>query len=466
MSYKFPKNFLWGASISAHQTEGAYKSDGKGLTVQDTRPRDNHEIADFTIASDHYHHYKKDIKLLAELGVEIFRFSISWARIFPLGSGAVNQSGIDHYQKVIDECLRYNIQPMITLNHFDLPQALEDIGGWSNRETITAFKNYAKTVFKAYGNQVKYWLTINEPNVMLLVDQKILGKQIPLQEKYQQFHHLMIAEKYAFKLCHELVENGQIGPVPNISLVYPATSKPLDNQAALYFNSVRNWAYLDFSCFGRYNTVFKDYLKQKDISITFAAEDEALMKENFPDFVAMNFYTTMTVEKPTDKNKMSEGINDQQSEDIMDWGFYKGVTNPHLKKNQFNWTIDPEGLKTTLQTLYDRYHLPIIITENGLGAKDQLTENGKIHDDYRIDYLSQHLEQCLNAIQSGVDLFGYSPWSAIDLISVHEGISKRYGFIYVDRTEKELKQLKRYKKDSFFWYQKLIQTNKIPLERR
>ncbi|KFN92793.1 beta-glucosidase/6-phospho-beta-glucosidase [Tetragenococcus muriaticus PMC-11-5] len=367
---------------------------------------------------------------------------------------------------MIDECLRYNIQPMITLNHFDLPQALEDIGGWSNRETITAFKNYAKTVFKAYGNQVKYWLTINEPNVMLLVDQKILGKQIPLQEKYQQFHHLMIAEKYAFKLCHELVENGQIGPVPNISLVYPATSKPLDNQAALYFNSVRNWAYLDFSCFGRYNTVFKDYLKQKDISITFAAEDEALMKENFPDFVAMNFYTTMTVEKPTDKNKMSEGINDQQSEDIMDWGFYKGVTNPHLKKNQFNWTIDPEGLKTTLQTLYDRYHLPIIITENGLGAKDQLTENGKIHDDYRIDYLSQHLEQCLNAIQSGVDLFGYSPWSAIDLISVHEGISKRYGFIYVDRTEKELKQLKRYKKDSFFWYQKLIQTNKIPLERR
>ncbi|MEI4281631.1 glycoside hydrolase family 1 protein [Tetragenococcus halophilus] len=466
MSYKFPNNFLWGASISAHQTEGAYKNDGKGLTVQDTRIRDNHEIANFTVASDHYHHYKEDIQLLAELGVKVFRFSISWARIFPQGRKEINQAGIDHYQSVIDECLAHNIQPMVTLNHFDLPQALEDMGGWSNRKTVDAFKEYAQTVFKAYGNKVKYWLTINEPNIMLLVDQKILGKQIPIKEKYQQFHHLMMAEKYAFKFCHELVDNGQIGPVPNISLVYPATSKPLDNQAALYFNSVRNWAYLDFSCFGRYNTVFKDYLKQKNISITFSPEDETVMKENFPDFIAMNFYTTMTVEKPMDKNNMSEGISDQQSEDIMDWGFYKGVTNPYLKKNQFNWTIDPDGFKTTLQTLYDRYHLPIIITENGLGAKDDLTEDKKIHDPYHIDYLKQHLEQALEAIEAGVDLFGYSPWSAIDLISVHEGISKRYGFIYVDRTEKELKQLARYKKDSFYWYQKLIQTNKIPAESR
>lgn len=172
MSYKFPNNFLWGASISAHQTEGAYKNDGKGLTVQDTRIRDNHEIANFTVASDHYHHYKEDIQLLAELGVKVFRFSISWARIFPQGRKEINQAGIDHYQSVIDECLAHNIQPMVTLNHFDLPQALEDMGGWSNRKTVDAFKEYAQTVFKAYGNKVKYWLTINEPNIMLLVDQK------------------------------------------------------------------------------------------------------------------------------------------------------------------------------------------------------------------------------------------------------------------------------------------------------
>lgn len=462
MTNTFPENFLWGASISAHQTEGAYQSDGKGLSVQDTRQRDNHEIADFTVAVDHYHHYKEDIRLLAEMGIKIFRFSIAWTRIFPKGRGELNQAGLQHYNAVIDELLKYDIQPFITLNHFDLPQALEDEGGWSVRSTVDAFVHYAETLFEAYGDRVKNWLTINEPNIMLLVDKKILGKEIPLQEKYQQFHHLMIAEKYAFKRCHELITEGKIGPVPNISLVYPATSKPQDNQAALYFNSVRNWAYLDFSCLGRYNTVFKDYLDRNNIHITFAPEDKKLMETHFPDYVAMNFYTTVTVEKPTEKAGMKNGISDQQSEDIMEWGFYKGFTNPYLNKNEFNWTIDPDGLKTTLQTLYDRYHLPIIITENGLGAKDELTADGKIHDNYRINYLNLHIDQCLQAIAAGVDLIGYSPWSAIDLVSVHEGISKRYGFIYVDRTEHDEKELSRYKKDSFYWYKALIETNQLP----
>lgn len=463
MTHTFPKDFLWGASISAHQTEGAYLSDGKGLSVQDTRRRDNPNIADFTVAVDHYHRYKEDIRLLAEMGIKTFRFSIAWTRIFPNGRGQVNPLGLAHYNAVIDELLSYGIQPLITLNHFDLPQALEDEGGWGVRSTVDAFITYAETLFCAYGDRVKHWLTINEPNILLLVDKKILGKEIPLSEKYQQFHHLMIAEKYAFKRCHELVEAGKIGPVPNISLVYPATCKPLDNQAALYFNSIRNWAYLDFSCFGRYNTVFKDYLTRNHCQITFAKEDKALMENNFPDFIAMNFYTTVTVEMPMEKENMMNGISDQQSEDIMEWGFYKGFTNPYLAKNEFNWTIDPTGLKTTLQTLYDRYHLPVIITENGLGAKDELTKDGTIHDTYRIDYLQLHLTQCLQAIEAGVDLIGYSPWSAIDLISVHEGISKRYGFIYVDRTEKETKELTRYKKDSFYWYQKLIATNQLPL---
>ncbi|WP_291291264.1 glycoside hydrolase family 1 protein [Enterococcus sp.] len=456
MTSKFPTDFLWGASISAHQTEGAYLADGKGLSVQDTRPRDNNEIADFTVAVDHYHRYKEDIALLAELGIKIFRFSIAWSRIFPEGRGRVNQKGLDHYSAVIDELLKQGIQPFITLNHFDLPQALEDEGGWTKRSTVEAFETYAKTLFKAYGDRVTHWLTINEPNIMLLVDRKILGKTIPLTEKYQQFHHLMIAEKLAFKHCHELIPNGKIGPVPNISLVYAATSKPEDNQAALYFNSVRNWAYLDFACFGRYNTVFQDYLNKNGVKITVLPEDQALMTSAFPDFVAMNFYTTVTVEQPTMDGDMTNGISDQQSEDIMERGFYKGFTNPYLKKNAFNWTIDPLGLKTTLQTLYDRYHLPIIITENGLGAEDHL-EDGAVHDPYRIDYLQQHIQQCLAAIESGVELIGYSPWSAIDLISVHEGIKKRYGFIYVDRNDADEKEQKRVKKDSFYWYQKLIE---------
>ena len=247
MKQTFPTDFLWGASISAHQTEGAYQTDGKGLSVQDTRPRDNHKIADFTVAVDHYHQYKEDIALLAEMGIKIFRFSIAWSRIFPEGRGTINQKGLDHYSDVIDELLKHGIQPFVTLNHFDLPQALEDEGGWTKRSTVEAFAAYAKTLFTAYGDRVTHWLTINEPNIMLLVDQKILGKKIPLSEKYQQFHHLMIAEKYAFEACHEIVPNGKIGPVPNISLVYAATSRPEDNQAALYLNSVRNWAYLDFA---------------------------------------------------------------------------------------------------------------------------------------------------------------------------------------------------------------------------
>ena len=347
MTSKFPTDFLWGASISAHQTEGAYLADGKGLSVQDTRPRDNNEIADFTVAVDHYHRYKEDIVLLAELGIKVFRFSIAWSRIYPEGRGSVNQKGLDHYSAVINELLKQGIQPFITLNHFDLPQALEDQGGWTNRSTVEAFETYAKTLFNAYGDRVTHWLTINEPNIMLLVDRKILGKTIPLPEKYQQFHHLMIAEKLAFKHCHELVPNGKIGPVPNISLVYAATSKPEDNQAALYFNSVRNWAYLDFACLGRYNTVFQDYLNQSGVKITIHPEDQALMTSAFPDFVAMNFYTTVTVEQPTMEGDMTNGISDQQSEDIMERGFYKGFTNPYLKKNAFNWTIDPLGLKTT-----------------------------------------------------------------------------------------------------------------------
>ncbi|MFB5432115.1 glycoside hydrolase family 1 protein [Enterococcus casseliflavus] len=462
MKQTFPTDFLWGASISAHQTEGAYQTDGKGLSVQDTRPRDNHEIADFTVAVDHYHKYKEDIALLAEMGIKIFRFSIAWSRIFPEGRGTINQKGLDHYSDVIDELLKHGIQPFVTLNHFDLPQALEDEGGWTKRSTVDAFAAYAKTLFTAYGDRVTHWLTINEPNIMLLVDQKILGKKIPLSVKYQQFHHLMIAEKYAFEACHEIVPNGKIGPVPNISLVYAATSRPEDNQAALYFNSVRNWAYLDFSCFGRYNTVFQDYLNQNGLTIDFGPEDEALMKRALPDFVAMNFYTTVTVEQPTEAGDMKNGISDQQSEDIMERGFYKGFTNTFLKKNAFNWTIDPLGLKTTLQTLYDRYHLPIIITENGLGAEDHLEADGTVHDSYRIDYLSQHISQCLAAINAGVDLIGYSPWSAIDLISVHEGIRKRYGFIYVDRNDAQEKEQKRVRKDSFYWYQKLIEEGAIP----
>ncbi len=459
MKRQFPEGFLWGASCSAHQTEGAWDADGKGLTVQDTRPRDHHDICDFTVAVDFYHRYREDIALLAEMGATVFRFSISWARILPEGTGAVNEAGLAHYDDVVDACLEHGIEPMITLYHFDLPQALQDRGGWDSRETVDAFAEYARICFERYGSRVRRWLTINEPNIMLLVDRKILGVEIPLERKYQQFHHLMIAEKRAFGLCHEIVPGGQIGPVPNISIVYPASSKPKDYRASLYFNAIRNWAYLDFSCRGIHNPLLLDYLRRKGVSIEVTDADRELMAAHFPDFIAMNYYTSVTVEYPEDASNMADGISDQQSEDIMDAGFYKGYTNPHLGKTQFAWTIDPEGMLTTLLAIEDRYRTPIIITENGLGAYDTLTEDGTIEDDYRIDYYSRHLAKCHEAIEAGVQLVGYSPWSAMDLVSVHEGMRKRYGFIFVDRDEHDQKELARYRKKSFHWYADLIANN-------
>lgn len=453
----FESDFLWGASTSAHQTEGAYNLDGKGLSVQDTRPRDNKDICDFTQAVDFYHHYEEDILLLKEMGIKVFRFSIAWTRIYPDGTGALNPIGIEHYHKVIDTCIKHGIEPLITLYHFDLPQTLEDKGGWLNRETIFAFENYAKTLFTEYGTKVKYWLTINEPNIMLLVDKKILGRAYDTKQRYQMFHHLMLAEKLAMKACHEIIQGSMIGPVPNISIVYPATSKPEDNQASMVFNAVRNWMYLDFSCKGKYNPIAWNYLREKDALPTIFPEDEEIMKSSYPDFVSVNYYSSVTVEFPEDNVDRMDGISDQQSEDIMEKGFFKGFTNPYLKKNEFNWTIDPLGLQTTLEHVNDRYGLPIIITENGLGAYDTL-ENGEIHDSYRIAYLKEHIEACYKAIENGVDLIGYSPWSAIDLVSVHEGIAKRYGFIYVDRDELDPREMKRYKKDSYYWYKKLIET--------
>ncbi len=459
MIRRFPDGFLWGASCSAHQTEGAWDVDGKGLSVQDTRPRDNHEIADFTTAVGFYDRYREDIALLAEMGAKVFRFSIAWTRILPDGTGEVNEAGLRHYDDVINACLEHGIEPMITLYHFDLPQALEDRGGWDSRETIEAFAEYARIVFERYGDRVQRWLTINEPNIMLLVDKKILGRAIPLERKYQQFHHLMIAEKHAFALCHELVPGGQIGPVPNISIVYPASAKPKDYRASLYFNAIRQWAYLDFACRGTYNPLLLDYLAKKGVSVDVTDADRELMAAHRPDFIAMNYYTSVTVEYPENAADMTDGISDQQSEDIMDAGFYKGFTNPYLSKTQFAWTIDPDGMLTTLLAIEDRYATPIIITENGIGAYDTLTPEGTVEDDYRIDYYRKHLTMCHRAIEAGVQLVGYSPWSAMDLISVHEGIKKRYGFIFVDRDEENEKELARYRKKSFHWYQRVISEN-------
>lgn len=464
---KFPEDFFWGASSSAYQIEGAYNEDGKGLSVQDTN-KIPEGTTDFKVASDHYHHVEEDIKLLAEMGFKIYRFSIAWTRIIPDGTGEVNQKGIDFYNRLINECIKYNIEPLVTIYHFDLPAALNEKGGWSNPESSDWFENYCKVLFEAFGDRVKYWLTINEQNMMILfAGMGMLGESniSPdsknfLKEVYQQNHHMMVAQAKAMVLCHKMLPEAKIGPAPNISLVYPNTCKPEDVIAAQNFNAIRNWLYLDLPVYGIYNAIVWAYLEQNDATPDFQPGDEEILKAGKPDIIGFNYYNTATAEAydAVVAEQTEDSIVDQQR-GMKQEGMFQAVSNPYLPKTEFGWEVDPVGFRATSREIYSRYHLPMIVTENGLGAYDTLTEDGKVHDQYRIKYLKDHIEQMRLSITDGSHFIGYCPWSAIDLVSTHEGIKKRYGFVYVNRDDFDLKDLKRYPKDSFYWYKDVIESN-------
>ncbi len=461
----FPRGFLWGASTSAYQVEGAWHEDGKGPSVID-RAAFPPELSDFTVTSDHYHRFAEDIALLANMGLKAYRFSIAWSRLFPAGDGELNPRGAAFYRRLIDEIRHHGIEPLVTLYHFDLPWALQRQGGWSNPRTIKAFEHFARVAFELYGSQVSYWLTINEQNMMILKGD-IIGTLAPdtasvQKTLYQQNHHMMLAQARAIIACHEMLPRAKIGPAPNISCVYPASSRPEDMLAAGNFSSIRNWLYLDLACYGRYNAVAWSFMREKDYLPQVTEQDMALLQRSRPDFIAFNYYASTTVAaehaghdaRSDDRRK----VEDRQLPGI-DASVYIGADNPYLEHNEFGWYIDPVGLRVTCREIYERYRLPLIITENGLGAFDRLTAGNKIHDDYRIRYLADHIRQLQLAITDGVELFGYCPWSAIDLVSTHQGVSKRYGFIYVNRDEHDLKDLARYPKKSFYWYQRLINTN-------
>lgn len=451
-----PKNFLWGASTSAYQVEGAYNEDGKGLSVQDVKtPFPG--TPNFNVCSDHYHHYKEDIALLSELGLKAYRFSIAWTRILPDGDGEVNPKGVEFYSNLIDECLKHGIEPIITMYHFDLPNELDKVGGWTNPRTMDAFVKFATILFENYGPRVKYWLTINEQNMMILYG-PVIGTTKPGQEGllYQSNHYMLLAQAKVFKLCHQMVPGAKIGPAPNISVNYPHTSKPEDNLATLYVNAVRNWLYLDIAVWGKYNPIAMDYITKKGFKIEITDEEMEILREGKPDFIAFNYYNTATIEAYSESEAATQG--DQQIA-LGDPGYFKGVANEFLPFTDFGWQVDPLGFRTTLMEIYARYHLPLLITENGLGAYDKVEEDGSINDDYRIDYLKQHITELKRAVETGVDVMGYCPWSAIDLISTHQGFLKRYGFVYVNRDNDDLKDLKRLKKKSFFWYNALITEN-------
>ena len=468
----FPKDFLWGASTSAFQCEGAYDEDGKTPCERELRPVPEN-IADFSTTSDHYHRYKEDIALMAEMGFKAYRFSIAWTRIIPDGDGEVNQLGIDHYNDVINECLKYGITPVVTLHHFDMPNSLEErYGGWKSREVIDDFARYCTVCFKAFGDRVKHWTVNNEYNSIFFdmisssFGDKTAGvsAENALKDAVNISHIKLVAESKVIGICHELWPEALIGPTVHYEPGYANSSRPEDQLAVDNNDAFRVYYYLDVACKGKYHPLVWSYLEDRGALPDIQEGDMEIIANNNANWITMNYYMSATVGYSSMKEEskamaMSEdgGADDLTSYNVQ--GLVKGYANPNLERSEFGWEIDAVGMRNALRRLAYRYDLPIIITENGLGAFDKLEEDGTIHDPYRIEYLRNHIKQCQLAITDGVDLRGFCPWSAIDLISTHQGMAKRYGFIYVNRDEHDLKDLARYRKDSFYWYQHVIETN-------
>lgn len=455
----FPNDFLWGASTSAFQVEGAADIDGKGPSVQDAMGARHENITDFKVASDHYHRYREDVQLFAEMGLKSYRFSVAWSRLIPEGTGTVNEQGVAFYNHLIDELLAHHIEPILTLYHFDLPQALEEQGGWSNRKTIDAFVAFAQLVFQRYGDRVKYFLTINEQNVMILHRNALSNKVISDKEAYQQAHHMFLAQARTMQLCHEMCPKALIGPAPNIVSVYPESCNPADAIAAENWMAIRCWLYLDMACYGEYNSLVWAYLCDRGIEPHFEPGDAETLKAGAqPDFLSINYYATMTVAaSKNDGTDVTAREGDQQIT-YGEEGVYRAATNPYLAKTEYSWLIDPVGFRVTLRAVWNKYRLPIMISENGLGQGDRLID-GQVDDQYRIDYLQMHIEQMQLALSDGAQIFSYNPWAALDLVSTHQGYGKRYGFIYINRSEFDLQDLARIPKKSFYWYQDFIKTN-------
>ena len=460
----FPEDFLWGASSSAFQIEGAYDEDNKGLTVADFNSfKKSHIQADTKVASDFYHHFEEDIDLMKELGMKTYRFSIAWSRIIPDGEGEINQKGINFYNKVIDKLIENGIKPFVTLYHFDLPfKLVEKYNGWEGRETVEAFERYARICFKEFGDRVKLWQPHNEQNLIVRVEERI--NIYDEEDKYkidkmraQMDYHMCVAHALAVNACHEIVEGGKIGPAVSSSVTYPLTSKPEDVMAARMNDNFKVYYMLDMHHYGEYPGYYIDYLKKRDIMPYMPESDKVILKSAKMDFIAVNYYRTNCAEALEADEDHPFGSR-EGTVDFHMYGLFKMSMNPKLKASEYGAAIDPTGFRIALNEYYNRYHLPLIITENGLGAHDVL-EDGKIHDNYRIDYLRSHINACAEAIEDGVEMMGYCPWSFMDLLSSAQGFRKRYGLVYVDRTDEEEKELKRIKKDSFYWYQEVIKSN-------
>ncbi|CFB70723.1 TPA: 6-phospho-beta-glucosidase [Yersinia enterocolitica] len=465
MKHAFPDNFLWGGAIAANQVEGAYLTDGKGLSTSDLQPygifgdivpRVNGDSYVKDVAIDFYHCYPQDIALFAEMGFKCLRISIAWTRIFPQGDEEQpNEAGLAFYDRLFDEMAKYNITPLVTLSHYEMPYGLvKNYGGWGNRKTIGFFEHYARTVFQRYQHKVKLWLTFNEINMSLHAPFTGVGleQESSKSEIYQAIHHQLVASAKAVAALHQIIPDGRIGNMLLGGLMYPLTCKPADVLETLQQN--REWLFFgDVQARGYYPSYMGRYFKQHGISLEITAEDKLALKETV-DFISFSYYMSGCV--TTD-----EELNHQARGNILSM-----VQNPHLASSEWGWQIDPDGLRILLNELWDRYQKPLFIVENGLGAKDKPDANGNIEDDYRIDYLNDHLVQVSEAIEDGVEVMGYTSWGPIDLVSASKAeLSKRYGFIYVDRDDSGHGTLERRRKKSFYWYRDVIQSNGETLKR-
>jgi 6-phospho-beta-glucosidase len=466
----FPDNFLWGAASAAYQVEGAWNADGKGLSVWDVFakiPGKTFKGSNGDVAVDHYRRYKEDIALMAEMGLRAYRFSVSWPRVYPQGRGQVNEAGFGFYSKLVDELLAHDIEPILTLYHWDVPQALlEEYGAWESRHIIEDFTNYCITLYERLGDRVRFWVSLNEQNynfhhgfVTALHPPGVKHRK----RFYEANHIAFLANAKAIEAFRQYVPSGKIGPSFAYSPAYPLTSNPRDILAFENAEAFTNDWWLDVYCWGRYPEVPFRYLCEHGLGPTIQDRDLEVLEKGIPDFVGVNYYQTLTyAANPLDG--VSEGTLNTSGQkgsarDTGIPGLYKTQRNPHLETTNWDWAIDPVGLRVGLRRLTSRYRLPILITENGLGEFDVLEADDTVNDEYRIAYLRSHLEQCRQAISDGVDLLAYCVWSFTDLLSWLNGYQKRYGLVYVNRDESDQKDLRRVRKRSFYWYRDVIRTN-------
>ena len=477
----YSKNYLLGGAIACSQADGGFQEGGKGISTQDLRYldpswtpeqiEDKHQNNPFSQEEfdqalkdqgtkyyplrrgiDFYHHYKEDIKMLAEMGLQIFRTSICWSRIFPNGDDQEpNEEGIKYYRDMFTECKKYGIKVFATMIHYDIPVNLvKKYGGWKNRKIISFFENYVTVLYKRLGDLVDYWLPFNEINAAKFSPWDgvclIPGTEKNMdQEIFQCLHHQFLCSARAVQLGRELVPGKLVGGMIARFTTYPATSKPEDNLQAIQDDQYSNWFYLDVLARGYYPEYMKRYFDKINVHIHFEPGDKELLKDGTVGFVSFSYYFS------------------QVSTNAANWEQTAGnlimtKKNPYLKESEWGWQIDPIGLRFTLNQIYDRYHLPIIVAENGIGAHDELTSDHKVHDDYRIAYLSAHIDQLDEAVKDGVNLIAYTMWGIIDIVSCGPlTMDKRYGVIYVDLDNGGKGTGKRYKKDSLYWYKNRIE---------